>query len=474
MGRPAVIDRNDTLTYGALSTASTQLAGRLAEGTGPVGVLMARGAAAMVAMVACIRAGRPFFPSAPDSATAQPYHDAGVTDVVCAGAVPTWWRGARAHRVEFVPEVAVDPCPERRSPECGYLVATSGTTGTPKIIRGSSRSLARYLAWQRTELALAGTDVVSNTADPWFDFSFKETLGALVAGATVTVVEPAVLANGGGLLGWLAGNQPTVVCLLPSRLAGLVEAMRRDPEATGAALTRLRLVLVSGEPFPVTLLRRWRELAPGPTVLNLYGPTESTVIKLRHVVVGTPDDTETVPVGVPVPGTTIELVATVDGSGAELCLVSDDLALGYLHGGHGSTRFDRDSAGRPRLRTGDLARLTAAGEVELLGRADHTIKRRGLKVPLPAIEAAALRHPQITWAAAVWCRGSADGRVVLFYATGSGTDLAARAVRACLLNTLPPDQLPDQIRALARWPMDGRGKTDRGALRALVTDRVTE
>jgi acyl-coenzyme A synthetase/AMP-(fatty) acid ligase len=419
-GRPAVLDGPRTLTYGELSARAALLAGRLAGATGPVPLPLPRGAAAVTAQVACILAGRPFFPMDP----------------------------------------AAGPPPPGEAGDCGYLLTTSGTTGTPKVVRGSAPALANYLRWQRSELGLTPGDVLTNTADPWFDFSFKETLGALVAGATVVVVEPAALTHGAALLRRLAACRPTVVCLLPSRLSGLVDAMRHDPVAASRATGRLRLLLVSGEPFPAALLRRWREVAPEPTVLNLYGPTESTVIKLRHVVPpGATVGTDTVPVGHPIPGTDVEVLPT-----GELCLLSGDLALGYLGAGPGATRFDRDDDGRPRLHTGDLARLTPDGLVELCGRLDHAVKRRGVRVSLPAIETAALRHPRVHAAAAVWTRE----RVVLFYAPAPGAEVTARAMRTALLDRLAPEQLPDQVRPTAALPLDGRGKVDRAALRAAV------
>ena len=446
--RPAVVEPGRTTTYAELGARSEALARRLAGRSGPVAVALPRGAEALTAMLACVRAGRPFFPVDPAVEAAAACGDAAVETLLCEGAAPSWWRGP------------ANPA-DGADPDCGYLLTTSGTTGAAKTVRGSGPALARYLAWQRDHLALTADDVVANTADPWFDFSFKETLGAVVAGATVAVVEPAALATGGALLRRLADLRPTVLCLLPSRLAMLVEALARPGSPR---LDRLRLLLVSGEPFPVALLERWRAVAPEPTVLNLYGPTESTVIKLCHTVGSTVDaDAVTVPVGHPIPGAAVELLPTVDGAATELCLVSDDLALGYLRATGGTTVFDHDTAGRRRLRTGDLARRTRDGLIEIVGRVDHMVKRRGVKVSLPDVAAAALRHPGVVTAVAVCGAGK---RIVLFYTTAAPVD--PRALRTVLLDRLAPDQLPDRVRELDRMPVDARGKVDRTALAALV------
>lgn len=469
--RIAVDAPDGVITYGGLLAAASALAERLVEHSGPVAVVLPRGARAIVAIVACVLAGRPFHPCPPSIATRDRLEAAGVTDVVPAEAAPVSWPSERTLPVTIVREDGPLGDPRRSlspGPEPAYLVSTSGTTGEAKIVRGSGRALARYLRWQRDELTLTGVDVMSNTADPWFDFSYKETLGALVAGAKVVVVDDSALVHGRALLMWLAKHRPTMLCLLPSRLTGLTEAMAKYPVAAAAATDRLRLLLVSGEPFPRDLYDRWRVVAPGPAVLNLYGPTESTVIKLRHLVGELPPDSRTVPVGTPIPGTRVELVPRTDVDGEELCIISEDLALGYLDTEGGGTVFDRAADGTPRLRTGDLARRTSNGLIELLGRADHVVKRRGVKVSLPTVEAAALRVAEVTHAAALQVPGDPDGRVILCYQSSTGAPLPGRALRAALLDELPLEQLPDRVTAVPSWPLCQRGKTDRGALLALA------
>lgn len=487
-GRPAIIAETCSLSYGQLDTASAVLAGELAGNRDPVAIVLPRGAEATTAMIACIRVGRPFLPLSPAApeAAAETIISAGASTVIGDAAGPHPW-DTRGIRTILTACPADRPLPSARArPQShpgglGYLLATSGTSGSPKLVRGSARALARYLSWQRQELSLGPEDVLSHTAQPWFDFSFKETLGAVTAGATVTVAPAEALSNGRALLTWLAEAQPTTVCLLPSRLVMLVAAMERagaQDAAVRAALRRLRWLLVSGELFPASLFRRWRAIAAMPTVLNLYGPTESTVIKLRHVL--EPDavvSTATVPVGTPIPGTRVELLPPDEGfpgageDSGELCLVSDDLALGYAGTSAEWTRFDQDEAGRPRLRTGDLARRTPDGAFEFIGRMDRTVKRRGVKVSLPAIEAAAQELPMVDLATAVECQrpqgpGDSATVIVLFCGVSAGAGPGSlRQLRAKLIDRLDFAAMPDMIRLLPEFPLDNRGKVDAATLR---------
>jgi non-ribosomal peptide synthetase component F len=486
--RRAVTAGARSLSYGQLDVASASLAEELADGSGIVAIVLPRGAEAITAAIACIRSGRPFLPLSPDAPerAAETIVGTGATTVISDLQGPHPWEtsGARTVLAGSPPDRSAAPerTPSRGHPGgLGYLLTTSGTSGPPKLVRGSARGLARYLRWQRLELSLGPTDVLSHIAQPWFDFSFKETLGAITAGATVAVVPTQALASGRGLLTWLATAQPTTVCLLPSRLVMLTAAMERagalDP-LVQAALRRLRWLLVSGESFSARHFERWRAIAPGPTVLNLYGPTESTVIKLRHILApGTTVSTPTVPVGTPIPGTQVELLPPDEdfpgaGDSGELCLVSEDLALGYAGDPGGSTRFDRDEAGRPRLRTGDVARRTPDGAFELLGRVDHMVKRRGVKVSLSSIEAAAQELPAVDSAAAVDCHrsqapGDSSTVIVLFCGMSAGVDPdSLRRVRAGLVDRLDLVAMPDLIRLLPELPVDNRGKADRAVLRA--------
>ncbi|GAB7186006.1 hypothetical protein ATKI12_5837 [Kitasatospora sp. Ki12] len=485
--RPAVTEPAGTWTYGELDRASAELAAALAAAPGrepavdgagpaPVAVLLPRGAAAVAAMLACVRAGRPFLPLPPDTSSAALPDLLGVRDLVTAGPPPAWWTGpaSRVHRVRREGPPAARPAVQAVAGDgTGYFLATSGTTGTPKVVRGSAAGLAHYLRWQREELALGPGDVLSNSADPWFDFSFKETLAAVVSGATVAVLTDRELLGGAHLLSWAAEHRPTMVCLLPSRLAALLGAAEQAPaELLDAAFGRLRLLLVSGEVFPTPLLARWRAVCPHATVLNLYGPTESTVIKLRHTVPpGAAVDTPTVPVGTPIPGAEALLDA---GDPAELTLVSDQLALGYASGGQGSaTRFGTHPDGRPLLHTGDLARRTPDGAIEIVGRADHVVKRHGVKVSLPDLEAQARTCSSVGSAVALLLPGERERIVLCCTPYGAAADGPAlrRLLREHLLGRVPAAAMPDAVRVLPELPLDPRGKVDRRALAALFEPR---
>lgn len=441
-GRLALSDGHQTLSYADLDHASAVLADQIAAVPGIVGAALPRGADAIVYTVAALRAGKPFVPvdpGLPSLVRRRLLARLGLAAMLAK--TGNEWRLTRLGQGGATVEE-----------DLGYILTSSGTTGDPKLIRGSARGLARYLSWQRTEMAMIPADRSACTAGPWFDFSFKETLAPLGAGGSVHISPQHALSSGAALLRWLAQVRPSMLCMIPSRLAGMSAAMRDTPMP--GASDGLRCLLVSGEPFPARLLRQWRQFGnPSAEVFNLYGPTESTVIKLYFRI---PADYEPagplVPLGGPIPGTRVECTP-------EICLYGEDFALGYLdESTDGATRFDVAN-GERALRTGDLGRWDGQGRVVFTGRADLLVKRRGVAVNPSSIEAVAATCPGVDRCAAV--ATSADIPVVTLYYLGVPS---AGALRAHLARLLPAGELPDAVVPVDQFPLTARGKVDRSAL----------
>jgi len=240
---------------------------------------------------------------------------------------------------------------------------------------------------------------------------------------------------------------PTVLATMPARDL---------PELTG--------LVVAGEVFPAELARRW---ANGRVVVNGYGPSEATILASTSLVSAKGAPT----IGTPVPGTRCyvldERFAPVPpGVPGELHLAGDGLARGYLkRPGLTAERFLPCPYGGPgerMYRTGDLVRWTADGELDYLGRADHQVKIRGIRVELGEVEAVLRAHPAVDNAAVVVDRaGTPDARLVAYVCPAAPEDLLAHASR-----TLPRHMVPSAVVALDALPVLATGKTDRAALPA--------
>ena len=219
-----------------------------------------------------------------------------------------------------------------------------------------------------------------------------------MAGARLVLARPEGHRDPAYLLDCVDREGITLLHFVPSMLRTFLE----EAGQRRAALPALRAVVCSGEALSADLQARFFEQIKVP-LYNLYGPTEASIDvsawKCRE------DGTNVVPIGHPIDNTELYIV---DGSmnpvpvgvPGELLIGGIQLARGYLaHPELTAACFVPDPfSGRQgdRLyRTGDLARFREDGAIEFLGRRDHQVKLRGLRVELAEIEAVLRMHPAV-------------------------------------------------------------------------------
>jgi acyl-coenzyme A synthetase/AMP-(fatty) acid ligase/acyl carrier protein len=201
-------------------------------------------------------------------------------------------------------------------------------------------------------------------------------------------------------------------------------------------------------------------------VLNMYGPTETTIWSTAWEV---PADPLAVAIGRPIAGTSVHVLdptgrLVAPGAVGELCIGG----AGVTHGYHGrprltAERFVPDLFGAPggRLyRTGDLVRWRPDGQLQFLGRDDHQLKLRGHRIEPGEIEAVLEAHPAVRQAVVV----VRDERLVAYLVPADGTSTTPDGLVEHAAATLPGALVPTAWVALAALPLTPNGKVDRGAL----------
>jgi natural product biosynthesis luciferase-like monooxygenase protein len=258
----------------------------------------------------------------------------------------------------------------------------------------------------------------------------------------------------------------------------LASALALD-DAFMARLPQLRAMALGGEALPPSLAATLLE-AGLPALINMYGPTETTIWSATHVV--TRDDArgDTMPIGTPIANTTLHVVdrrgrLVPPGVAGELCIGGAGVVRGYL--GRAELTAERFVAdpwspsveGMPArmYRTGDLVRRRDDGVIEFLGRLDHQVKIRGHRVELGEIEAALAAQPGVREAVVV-ARTDLPGEPRLVgYVVPSSGDVASidgQALRHALRSTLPEAMVPAHVLALVSLPQTPNHKVDRKAL----------
>lgn len=480
----AVRAGDTTWTYADLDARADRIAAGITDalrhtGTEPVVALaLPRTADLIATLLATLRVGAAYLPldrTHPHERVAAMLADAAPDLVVCDASYTPPTDTARVLRIDDLLALPADvPTPGRDHPPIhpqtpAYVVFTSGSTGRPKAVVGTQRALTNRLRWGRGALSSApGPTVrVAKSALAFIDGS-TELLGALVAGDTVVLADDATARDVLRLTELADRHGAGVLTVVPSLLETLLDT------APPGALDSVHTWICSGEALPTALADAVTARWPNAGVVNLYGCSEAAGDSLAHfhrppAAAASP----TVPIGRPIARTRAHVLDAALrpvplGVPGELYLAGDGLARGYL-GRPAATaeRFTADPYGPPggRLyRTGDLVRRRSDGRLEFLGRADHQIKIRGVRIEPGEIESRLLRHDGIARALVVPIRSGAA--LCAYLVPTKGTSIDVDAVRADLARTLPGPFVPDAYVVLDAFPLNPNGKLDRAALPA--------
>src|SRR5436305_5411400 len=352
-----------------------------------------------------------------------------------------------------------------------YLFFTSGATGIAKPVVGRQKGLSHLLTWQRETFGIGPDDRSAQLTGVSFDVVLRDIFLPLTSGAALHLPAGDDL-GADSILPWLAASGITVLHTVPSLASLWIE---RVP--AGVQLTQLRWTFFAGEPLPESLVTRWRESFPGSgEIVNLYGPTETTLAKCFYRVPSPPDPGNQ-PVGFPLPQTQVLLLGSGDrlcGSGepGEVVLRTPLLSLGYRNAPDETRQRFRRNPFRDDDEdlvyfTGDRVRYRPDGALELLGRVDDQVKIRGIRVEPEEVRALLARLPGVRSCAVLAREDSrGDRQLVAYVVAAEGSTVSPRELRRELERQLPDFMVPAAFVMLAALPLTPNGKLDRSALPA--------
>jgi acyl-coenzyme A synthetase/AMP-(fatty) acid ligase/acyl carrier protein len=443
---------------------------------GPVALLLPSGVSYIAAWFACVAAGRPMLMvelANPPARNAALLDAAGATLVLHDGdqaAVEA--TGTRAHLL------VAPSLPPRALKQTGlgvdqpaFLFATSGTSGRPKLVVYSQRTVQAKV---QCSIVMFGTGHCETVMVVGSHSNFGVLHHALVflfQGGTVCLHDM----RDGGLSGMFRAITRFGVehmRFTPS----LFRVVVTMPEAA-AALRQLKGIRFAAEPLlrsDIDLARA--HLSPGCVVQNLYGSTESMMFFWS-------DQTETLPSDGIVPNGRIYPVAEFllldedslpagESEAGELVISSPNHALGdWVDGRVDPTRFPDDPRGDGRrlYYTGDVAGLLPDGTMLVLGRKDRLLKINGQRVSPLEIEATLRTMPGCSQVAVLPRRQGAVTSLVAFLVVDRTKALPDNP-GAWLGRRLPRVMVPGRFEYMAELPLLPGGKVDAGALLATLSD----
>lgn len=346
-----------------------------------------------------------------------------------------------------------------------YVIYTSGSTGRPKGVEISHTGLLNFLLAMQDELHITASDKLLALTTVAFDIAALELYLPLIVGAQVVMASRDVAKDPSALARLITDQNITVMQATPSHWQALL-ADHADQ------LQNVR-PLVGGEALPAQLAQKMRKL--GHPIINLYGPTETTIWSTIMRLDG--DDLDMPPIGRPINNTKVYVLdqtmqAVPLGAIGELFIGGSGVAKGYLHRPElTAERFVSNPFGEGRLyKTGDLARWRADGVLEYLGRNDFQIKIRGFRVEAEDVEANIQRHAAVKQAVVTLRKDPRGDQKLVAHIlavsddNGNQVEIDTAALRKQLEQTLPDYMIPAVFVCVDSLPTNVNGKLDRNAL----------
>jgi amino acid adenylation domain-containing protein len=483
------------VTYKELNQKSSQLARWLSEkGAAPrtiVSIMVEPSIEMIVGIMAVLKSGAAFLPIDPD------FPDERITYMLKDSNAQVLVVGdtSRASGLSFAPKALLNLSaghhldfpsshlpifPSSLFPSLAYIIYTSGTTGKPKGVLIDNRNLVNYVSWFTKMVGLTAQDNTMLTSSFAFDLIYTSLFSSLLTGGELHLIPGEDFLSGEKLLRYIRKNRVTYIKVTPA----LFTIMVNSPVLSPRMLQTLRVIVLGGEQIMVKDVGKVHDLCPGISIINHYGPTETTIGSVaRFIDFDQFEEYKRAPtIGKPIHNTRVyvldkNLQPVPIGTAGELVIGGDGAARGYLN--QPELTAEKFPCGLYRsyipqriYKTGDLARWHPDGNIEILGRIDHQVKIRGYRVELSEIENQLLKNHLIKEAVVLIQKDNHQEKYLCAYivvnsAEGTGITPNSSELREYLSKHLPHYMIPTQFIQVEKIPLAQSRKVDRKALTAM-------
>ncbi|KAJ7950655.1 AMP-dependent synthetase/ligase [Quillaja saponaria] len=370
------------------------------------------------------------------------------------------------------------PCENQKQRHFCYLMYTSGSTGKPKGVFGTEQGLLNRFQWMQGMHPLHGQELSLFKTSISFVDHLQEFLGAILT-ASVLVIPPAIelKENVFSLVDFLLAYFINRLTVVPSLMRTILPGLQSKQNVK--VQSSLKLLVLSGETFPLSLWKVLAEILPETSILNLYGSTEVSgdctyfdCMKLPKILEA--ETLSSVPIGLPIPNCDVEVVGEngVLNEG-ELYVGGICISSGYHSKSPDFVKFPQScisrgsiSACRSQLyfKTGDFAKQLQSGDFVFLGRKDHTVKVNGQRIALEEIEDTLRQHPDVADAAVISRKDQTEllllEAVIILKEQETPGELFIPSLRNWMIDKLPSAMVPISFVFTESFPLSSSGKVD--------------
>ncbi len=349
-----------------------------------------------------------------------------------------------------------------------YVNFTSGSTGVPKGVVISHRSVIDFIDKFTELFNFNEKDIIANQAPFDFDVSVKDIYSSIKVGATLLIVPTAYFSNPSMLLDYLCDNKATTMTWAVSALCLITTFHGLDYKVPHT----VNKILFSGEVMPIKHLNTWMKHLPNTMFVNVYGPTEITCNCTYHIIDRKRNYDDKIPIGYPFPNERVILldennkeIKEINKSG-EVCVIGTALALGYFNN---SEQTNKSFTQNPVVNnynelmyhTGDLAYYNERKELVFNGRKDFQIKYLGHRIELEDVDKSIMKCDKVIRCCTLF--DEEKSKLIAFYIG----DIDKKDLHAYLKEIIPIHMIPGKFICIDEFPMTKNGKIDRKKLMSM-------
>lgn len=278
-----------------------------------------------------------------------------------------------------------------------YIYYTSGSMGNPKGVIGKNESLVHFLKWEINEFSLKEGYKYAQITSPSFDPFLREIFVPILSGGKICLFESNdKVKNIYFLSTWLNDNKISVLHCVPSVFHMCVRMI----EIRKYKLENMKYIFLAGEQPSVEVLALWMKFNLSHIkIVNFYGTTETTLVKMFHIINNNDIKKGIVPIGIELPSVKVYILDenNRETNYGEICIETRYCSLGYIDKTQNLNKFV-DSPFNKKLKlykTGDLGKLLDNNKLLFCGRKDRQIKISGISVNLENMEKDILLNTEI-------------------------------------------------------------------------------